>query len=148
MGYATRILTSKVFHAIQSLRTRLCGWRATHPRGSLPDHVIIGTLRRPNLAIAIRAKVVLTDTTPPPINVFLDRMVSHPISPFCPRCSLPLERWSADDMAEGAPLGYECRPCDTRIRWKPSDVLSQMKREVRRNYAYYWQAYQQAIHDR
>jgi tRNA(Ile2) C34 agmatinyltransferase TiaS len=120
-------------HALRSVRRRLATWRAIHQQRSLPDEVVIGTLRRPKLAIAMRATVVRTETAPPPIAVFLERMVAHPLSPYCPRCSLPLEPWQADARAEGRPSGYACRPCGTQIRWTPADVLKQMQREVRRH---------------
>jgi tRNA(Ile2) C34 agmatinyltransferase TiaS len=138
-------LRHRVVHAFRSIRTRVLAWRATHQREALPDDVLIGTLRRPNLAITMRATVVPTETTPPPIHVFLKRMVSHPLSPYCPRCSLPLEPWQADPQAEGRPSGYECRPCGTHIRWTPADVLNQMQREVRRHYAQYWEQYRDTI---
>jgi hypothetical protein len=70
-------------------------------------------------------------TTPPPIAVFLKRMISHPLSPYCPRGSLPLEPSQADPQAAGTPIGYACRPCGTHIRWTPTNVLKQMPREVR-----------------
>jgi hypothetical protein len=134
-----------VCRTLQSLRRRLSAWRITHRRASRPDEVVIGTLRRPRLAIVIRATVVRTETTPPPIAVFLERIAAHPLSPYCPRCSLPLERWQADPRAEGTAMGYECRPCGTQIRWTPADVLTQMKREVRRHYARYWEQYREAL---
>jgi hypothetical protein len=112
-----------VFHALRSVCERVFAWRATHQREALPDAVVIGTLRRPKLAIAIRVTVVPTDATQPPIHRFLERVVSHPLRPYCPRCSLPLEPWQADPRAEGRPIGYECRPCGTQIRWTPADVL-------------------------
>jgi hypothetical protein len=81
----------------------------------------------------MRATVVPTEITPPPIAVFLTRLVSHPLRPYCPRGSLPLEPWQADHRAEGTPSGDECRPCGTQIRWTPTNVLNQMPREVRRH---------------
>ena len=94
-------LRHKVFHALRSVDRRVLAWRATHHREALPDAVVIGTLRRPHLTIAIRATVVRTETAPPPIHVFLERVVAHPLSPYGPRCSLPLEPWQADHRAEG-----------------------------------------------
>ncbi len=126
-------LRHQVFHALRSIHTRLSAWRVTSQHRTLPDEVVIGTLRRPQLAIAMRATVVPTETAPPPIGEFLKRIVPHPLSPYCPRCSLPLEPWQADSRAEGRPIGYECRPCGTQIRWTPADVLQQMQREVRRH---------------
>jgi hypothetical protein len=147
-GRGARGLRHTVLHALRSVRTRLAAWRAPHHRGSLPDAVVIGTLRRPNLAITMRATVVPTETTPPPIAVFLKRLVSHPLRPYCPRCSLPLEPWHGDAGVAGRPIGYECRPCGTQIRWTPADVLKQMHREMRRNYAHYWEQYREAIRQR
>src|SRR5919109_3181400 len=147
-GRRARSLRHKVFHALRSVRQRLAAWRATHRREAPPDAVVIGTLRRPTLAIAIQATVVPTETTLPPIREFLKRIVAHPLHPYCPRCSLPLEPWQADHGAEGRPIGYECRPCGTQIRWTPADVLKQMHREVRRHYAQYWEQYQEAIRQR
>jgi hypothetical protein len=144
-GYKGLGLRHTVVHALRSIRTRVFAWRATHHREALPDAVVIGTLRRPNLAIAMRATVVPTETEPPPMREFLKRIVVHPLSPYCPRCSLPLEPWQADHRAEGTPSGYECRPCGTQIRWTPADVLKQMQREVRRNYAQYWEQYREAL---
>jgi hypothetical protein len=129
----------------QSLLQRLAAWQKTRRPGSRPAEVVIGTLRRPRLAIAIRVTVVQGDTTPPPIAVFLERLIAHPLSPYCPRCSLPLEPWQADPRAEGTATGYECRPCGTHLRWPPADVLQQMQREVRRHYAHYWAQYQEAL---
>ena len=126
---------------------RVLAWRATHHREALPDAVVIGTLKRPKLAIAIRAAVVPTETAPPPMREFLKRIVVHPLSPYCPRCSLPLESWQADPQVEGIPIGYECRPCGTQIRWTPADVLPQMQREVRRHYAPYWARYRDVIRE-
>jgi hypothetical protein len=77
--------------------------------------------------------------------VFLERIIAHPLSPHCPRCSLPLEPWQADARAAGTIMGYECRPCGTRLRWPPTDVVQQMHREVRRHYAHYWARYRAAI---
>jgi tRNA(Ile2) C34 agmatinyltransferase TiaS len=96
----------------------------------------------------MRAAVVPTETTPPPITVFLTRIVAHPLRPYCPRCSLPLEPWQTESRAEGKPSGYACRPCGTQIRWTPADVLQQMHREVRRNYAHDWERYREAISGR
>jgi hypothetical protein len=138
-------LRRTVCHALRSIRTRVLAWRATHRQEALPDTVVIGTLRRPKLAIAIRATVVPTETTPPPMREFLTRIIAHPLSPYCPRCSLPLEPWQADHRADETPIGYECRPCGTQIRWTPADVLDQMQREVRRHYAHYWERYRDAI---
>jgi hypothetical protein len=132
-GGRARSLRHTVVQALRSVRTRVLAWRASPQQRSLPDAVVIGTLRRPNLAITLRAMVVRTETTPPPIAVFLTRLVSHPLSSYCPHCSLPLEPWQADARAEGRPIGYECRPCGTQIRWTPADVLQQMQREVRRH---------------
>jgi hypothetical protein len=145
MGRHPRSLAVKIVHALRSVRQRLAARRATHRREALPDAVIIGTLRRPKLAIAMRATVVPAETTPPPMREFLTRIMAHPPSPYCPRCSLPLEPWQADLRAEGRPIGYECRPCGTQIRWTPADVLNQMHREVRRHYAQYWARYREAI---
>jgi tRNA(Ile2) C34 agmatinyltransferase TiaS len=72
-------------------------------------------------------------------------VIADPLSPYCPRCSLPLGSWYGDAEAAGPPIGYECRPCGTRTGWTPADVLKQMKREVRRHYAHYWAQYQEAI---
>jgi hypothetical protein len=138
-------LRHMVVHALRSVRTRVLAWRAAHRQEALPDAVVIGTLRRPKLAIAIQATVVPTEITPPPMREFLNRIVAHPLRPYCPRCSLPLEPWQADHGAEGTPTGYECRPCGTQIRWTPADVLKQMHREVRRNYVHYWERYREAI---
>jgi hypothetical protein len=130
-----------VFRLLRSLYQRLAAWRKTRRRGGRPAEVVIGTLRTPKLAITIRATVVRAETTPPPIAVFLQRIVAHPLSPSCPRCSLPLEPWQADARAAGTVMGYECRPCGTQLRWPPADVLRQMHREVRRHYAQYWARY-------
>jgi hypothetical protein len=75
-------------------------------------------------------------------------MIADPLSPYYPRCSLPLESWYGDAGAAGQPIGYECRPCGTRTRWTPADVLKQMQREVRRHYAHYWAQYREAIRQR
>lgn len=134
-----------VRRVLRSLRQGLGAWRITHRPPERPDAVVIGTLRRPRLAIAMRASVVRAEPTPPPLAVFLERMLADPLSPYCPRCSLPLEPWHGDAGLAGPPIGYECRPCGTRIRWTPADVLKQMKREVRRHYAHYWAQYREAI---
>jgi tRNA(Ile2) C34 agmatinyltransferase TiaS len=137
-----------VRRVLRSLRQGLGAWRTTHRTTLHADAVVIGTLRRPRLAIAMRAAVVPTEPTPPPLAVFLERMIAEPLSPYCPRCSLPLERWHGDAGVAGQPLGYECRPCGTRTRWTPADVLKQMKREVRRHYVHYWAQYREAIRAR
>jgi hypothetical protein len=134
-----------VFRLLRTIRQHLSAWRKTRRRGARPAEVVIGTLRTPKLAITIRATVVGAETTPPPLPVFLERMVAHPLSPSCPRCSLPLEPWQADAGAAGTVIGYECPPCGTRLRWPPADVLQQMRREVRRHYAQYWERYRAAI---
>jgi hypothetical protein len=144
-GSRARSLRHTVVHALRSVRQRLAAWRVPYHREVLPDAVVIGTLRRPKLAIAMRVAVVPAELTPPPMREFLQRIVAHPLRPYCPRCSLPLEPWQADHRAEGTPSGYECRPCGTQIRWTPVDVLNQMKREVRRHYAQYWEQYREAI---
>jgi hypothetical protein len=126
-------LRHMVVHALRSIRMRVLAWRAIHRQEPLPDAVVIGTLRRPTLAIAMRATVVPIETAPPPMREFLKRIVPHPLSPYCPRCSLPLELWQADHRAEGTPSGDACRPCGTQIRWTPADVLQQMHREVCRH---------------
>jgi hypothetical protein len=142
---AARGLTRTVGRLLRSLRQGLAAWRIPHRRLARPDAVVIGTLRRPRLAIALRAVVVRTETTPPPLAVFLERMITDPLSPYCPRCSLPLEPWQADARAGGVVMGYECRPCGTHLRWPPADVVKQMHREVRRHYAHYWAQYRAAI---
>ncbi len=141
-------LHHKVCHALRSVRQRLAAWRAPHHREALPDAVVIGTLGRPTLVIAMRATVVRTETAPPPISVFLERMVSHPLRPYCPRCSLRLEPWQADHRTEGTSIGDECRPYGTQIRWTPTDVLNQIQREVRCHYARYWERYREALRQR
>jgi hypothetical protein len=145
---AARSLNRAIGRAFRSLRRYLAAWRIPHRTPVQPETVVIGTLRRPRLAIAMRAMVVRTETAPPPLSVFLERLVADPLSPYCPRCSLPLEPWHGDAGVAGRPIGYECRPCGTRIRWTPADVLNQMKREVRRHYAHYWTQYREAIHQR
>jgi hypothetical protein len=142
---AARGLTRTVGRVLRSLRQRLAVWRIPHRRMARLDTVVIGTLRRPRLAIALRAAVVRTETTPPPLAVFLERMITDPLSPYCPRCSLPLEPWQADARAGGVVIGYECRPCGTHLRWPPTDVVKQMHREVRRHYAHYWAQYRAAL---
>jgi hypothetical protein len=77
--------------------------------------------------------------------VFLERIVTEPLSPSCPRGSLPLEPWQAEAGAAGTMTGYECRPCGTHLRWPRADVVKQMHREVRRHYAHYWEQYRVAI---
>jgi hypothetical protein len=143
-------LSRTVGRLLRSLRQGFAAWRSPQRRMVRPDAVVIGTLRRPRLTIAMRATVVWAETTPPPMPVFLERMVAHSLSPYCPRCSLPLEPWQADARAAGTALGYACRPCGTHIRWPPADLLKQMQREVRRRYAHYWAQYQEALrlHDR
>ena len=133
-----------VSRVLQSLRQRLAAWRIIHRTTVGPDTIVIGTLRRPRLAITMRAAVVLTEPTPPLLPVFLGRILADPLSPYCPRCSLPLELWHGDAGVAGPPIGYECRPCGTRTRWTPDDVLKQMHREVRRYYAHYWAQYREA----
>lgn len=145
---AARGLTRTVGRVLRSLRQGLAAWRITHRRVARPDVVVIGTLRRPRLAIAMRAAVVRTESTPPPLAMFLERMIADPLSPYCPRCSLPLEPWHGEAGVAGEPIGYACRPCGTRIRWTPADVLKQMQREVRRHYAHYWAQYREAIRHR
>jgi hypothetical protein len=105
---------------------RTVGRLLRHRRMARPDAVVIGTLRRPRLAIAIRAAVVRTETTPPPLARFLEHMLADPLSPSCPCCSLPLELWRGEAGMAGQPIGDACRPCGTRIRWTPADVLQQM----------------------
>jgi hypothetical protein len=68
-----------------------------------------------------------------------------PLSPYCPRCSLPLEPWQANSRAEGRPSSYECRPCATQIRWTPADVRQQMPREVRRHDAHGSEPYREVL---
>jgi hypothetical protein len=142
---AARGLTRTVNRVLRSLRQGLAAWRIPHRRMARLDTVVIGTLRKPRLAIALRAAVVRTETTPPPLAVFLERMITDPLSPSCPRCSLPLEPWQADARAGGVVMGYECRPCGTHLRWPPADVVKQMHREVRRHYAHYWAQYRAAL---
>ena len=142
---AARGLTRTVGRLLRSLRQGLGAWRIPHRRMARPDAVVFGTLRKPTLAIALRATAVWAETTLPPMPMFLERMVVHPLSPYCPRCSLPLEPWQADARAAGTVMGYECRPCGTRLRWPPTDVVQQMQREVRRHYAHYWAQYQEAL---
>jgi hypothetical protein len=134
-----------VRRALRSFHQRLAAWRITRRQGSHPTEVVVGTLRKPKLAIAIRVTVGEAEATPPPLPVFLKRIVARPLSPYCPRCSLPLEPWHGEAGVAGPPIGYECRPCGTRIRWTPADVVKQMHREVRRHYAHYWAQYRAAI---
>jgi hypothetical protein len=117
-------LRHMVVHALRSIRMRVLAWRATHRQEALPDAVVIGTLRRPTLAIAMRATVVRTEIIPPPMR---------------------LEPWQADHRAEGTPSGDACRPYGTQIRWTPADVRDQMHREVRCHDAHDWEQYQHAI---
>jgi hypothetical protein len=140
-------LRHTVRRLLRTVRQRLAAWRITRRRGAGPAEVVIGTLRTPKLAIAIRATVGEAEAIPPPIAVFLKRIVVHPLSPSCPRCSLPLEPWQADARGGGVVMGYECRPCGTRLRWPPADVVQQMHREVRRHYAHYWARYRAAIEE-
>ena len=66
-GHERLSLRHRVFHMLRSIRTRVLARWATHRQEALPDAVVIGTLRRPKLAIAMRATVVPTETAPPPI---------------------------------------------------------------------------------
>jgi hypothetical protein len=141
-AFGIRHTISRLF---RSLLPRFSAWQHTRRPGSRPAEVVIGTLRKQKLAITIRARVVWAETIPPPLPVFLERIVVHPLSPYCPRCSLPLEPWQADSRAEGTAMGYACHPCGTHIRWTPADLLKQMQREVRRHYAHYWAQYQEAL---
>ncbi len=125
---------------------RLAGWITTRVGAwwtPVPAHVIIGTLRTDRLAVAIWAQVV-RERTPPPLQTFLARLSFR--DPYCPHCSLPLDPLVGDLPHEGTHIGYQCRPCDTQIRWPPADVRKQIAREVRRHYADYWQTYHDAIH--
>ena len=142
---AARGLTRTVGRVLRSLRQGLAAWRIPPRRMARLDTVVIGTLRKPRLAIALRAAVVRTETAPPPLAVFPERLITDPLRPSCPRCSLPLEPWQADARAGGVVMGYECRPCGTHLRWPPADVVKQMHREVRRHYAHYWAQYRAAL---
>jgi len=68
----------------------------------------------------MRAAVVPTEPTPPPIAVFLERMLADPLSPYCPRCSLPLELWYGDAGVEGSLIGYDVVPVARRTRGTPA----------------------------
>ena len=142
-AFGIRHMIGRLF---RSLLQRLAAWRFTPRQKSRPAEVVIGTLKRPRLAITMRATAVWAEPTPPPLPVFLERIVAHPLSPYCPRCSLPLEPWHGEVGVAGRLIGYACRPCGTHIRWPPADALKQMQREVRRHYAHYWAQYRAAIH--
>src|SRR5687767_1952027 len=114
-------MSHMVVRVLRALYQRLVAWWITPRLGSRPAEVVIGTLKRPRLAITIRATVVRAEPAPPPLPVFLERIAPHPLSPHCPRCSLPLEPWHGDVGVAGRPIGYECRPCGTHIRWTPAD---------------------------
>jgi hypothetical protein len=100
-AFGIRHTISRLF---RSLLPRFSAWPHTRRPGSRPAEVVIGTLRQPKLAIAMRATAVWAETTPPPMPVFLERMVVHPLSPYCPRCSLPLEPWQAGSRVEGTAM--------------------------------------------
>ena len=112
-----RGLKRTVGRLLRSLRQRLAAWRIAHRAPVRPDTVVIGTLRRPRLAIAMWAAVVLTETTPPPLPVFLERVIADPLGPYCPRCSLPLELWHGDAGVAGPPIGcVRTRATEARLR--------------------------------
>jgi hypothetical protein len=71
-----------VVRVLWALYQRLAAWRFTQRPGSRPDTVVIGTLKRSRLAITMRATVVRAESTPPPLPVFLERLVAHPLSPY------------------------------------------------------------------
>jgi hypothetical protein len=112
-------LRHTVVHAFRSIRTRVLAWRAPHRQVTLPDAVVIGTLRRPTLAIAIQAAVVPTKTAPPPMREFLTRLMAHPLSPYYPRGSLPLEPWQADHRARGSRSATSVVPVARRFGGPP-----------------------------
>jgi hypothetical protein len=115
-------------------------------RESLPySHVVIGTLKRGVLAVDVRAEVFLEEKIRPPIGIFADRVSLD--DPYCPKCSRPLAPLHASWMADGVQIGYQCRSCLTEIRGTRSDVLSEARGEIRRNYEKYWQNYQNAIQE-
>jgi hypothetical protein len=78
-----------VHHAIRSLHQRLAAWWITRRQGSHPAEVVIGTLRTPKLAIAIRVTVGEAEATPPPIAVFLKVLVKLKVDEFLERDYLP-----------------------------------------------------------
>src|ERR687891_596994 len=55
-----------VVRVLRVLSQCLAAWWITPQLGSRPDTVVIGTLKRPRLAITIRATVVRAETTPTP----------------------------------------------------------------------------------
>ena len=132
-----RGLQRTVGRVLRSLRQRLVAWRTAHrdaPEAASRDRDAGG--------------VVPTETTPPPLPVFRERMIADPLSPSCPSCSLPLESWHGDAGAAGQPIGYEHRPCGTRTHWTPADVLKQMQCEVHHHHVHYWAQYREAIRQR
>jgi hypothetical protein len=110
-------LRHQVFHMLRSIRTRVLAWRAAHRQEALPDAVVIGTLRRPKLAIAMRATVVPTETTPPPMREFLTRIVAHP-----PQSLLSPLLAAPGTVAGRSPGGGEADRLRVSPVWHPDPV--------------------------
>ena len=107
------------------------------------DFVVIGTVRNQNLAIDIRAKIVLNENTQPNVELFLDRIQS--ISPYCPKCYRPLATKHASWMVDGVQVGYLCKNCKTEYDGNYKDVFDEVLAEVRRNFDNYWKIYRDEI---
>ncbi len=139
-------LDERISGALESWLPKVKGFNAVpaehklNAKTVLPtDSVVIGSVKKQNLATDIRAKIVLNDNTQPHVELFLDRI--QRTSPYCPKCFRPLDTKHASWMADGVQTGYECKSCQTEYDGKYRDVLNEVKAEVRRDFDKYWKIY-------
>lgn len=120
-------------------------WLRRDKRKTLPQReVVLGRFAKDERLLAdICAEIVLGETRPPAVELFLRRLDLG--RPYCPRCSRPLETWRAGWMADFAQIGYRCPRCTTEIEGDDGEILDDIRGTVRREYPQYRSRYQQEI---
>lgn len=134
------------FPGIERIFSDIVKWLFKDRRKILPyKEVIIGTFKKDGLAVDIRAKIFLEEKVQPPVEIFLDRISIK--NPYCTKCARILDIVRASWMADFLQTGYKCISCQAEIKIDYSDLMKEIKGEVRQKYSDYWQNYHEAIYD-
>lgn len=138
------VILGLVLGSIKALRRM----QQIHPRGEhnkvLPDRrVSIGTYCSSNLCVDVQADIVLGENARPSPDVFLRRI--HPGDPYCSVCQGTARVKRASWLADGRPIGYECRECGWVENLAPPDLSHNVDGFVRKNFRSLWETYSSTI---
>lgn len=111
---------------------------------SLPyRQVSVGTYSGQHFDVDVQADIVLGEQVPPSPDVFLKRV--HHCDPYCRTCGATARVKRASWMADGRPIGYECRECGWVENLAPPDLSHNVDGFVRRTFASIWESYSKQV---